>query len=849
MENENLKPVEKLTPFTKMIMTIGTLPSSFYASMSYYESMVWLYEYIKNEVIPAVNNNGEAVEELQEKFIELKTWIDEYFDNLDVQEEINKKLDEMAEDGSFDTIFSTYITNNPTLIPNEINSYLNDYDINSVIDNKIDDMVDNNEFQPIVKPYVDDYAQNYLGEVIEPAIEQQNAFIQTLESGSPLVASSTSGMTDTSRVYVNTTDGNWYYYDGDSWEIGGVYQSSAGYQDFKNNLNEISNTGLTYLNLYSTLKKGRITNGAFDDTGNWRVATYDSITLNRPIKLTAESGYKFGVVTYSGGSAVDSGWQTSYTIPKNTEFRVQIAKTTEDYSEADVDLFTLQVKCTSFESNIKNILQSSVEVFISQNAFITFNVDNSNEVVISANTNRLYFMGLPVTADVYHDYDSNISITLPNNYYAIINLNDFSINVVEYDDIDSITYPFTIIARNHYGTILGQWFRYWGSNAINLSAYGSRLIEPSTNNKIGLVNNNGTIEVTLPSRLLMMNIKDSTDAITPIDVSAESNTFNVPNYYYFVYNLKTKKFQTMYLTTLISNLNNVVILFYSNNGYPVGQWRRYSYYNELTDKITELHGKTTNSVYTFISREGDIDNVPLNSIYGVIKSKKYGYDRMRVDVRLTSDNVFVLSHDATINSEARNVDGTEIEGSISIADHTLSELNQYDFGIKKGSQYAGLEICTLDDFLKYCSYAGLIPVLEIKITLNDSQVSALCNLITKYGLGTKAWISDDHTSNISKINTELPFINIGYIAHISTNAIDTAKAYVNFKHKVQLDAYRDDTFTQALIKYANANGVDIKVGSAYNTADLLNYANAGVIVIECSYVKYPNEILNNNISV
>ena len=51
--------------------------------------------------------------------------------------------------------------------------------------------------------------------------------IQGLASGSPLVASSTSGMTNTSRVYVNTTDGNWYYYNGTSWVSGGVYQSTG----------------------------------------------------------------------------------------------------------------------------------------------------------------------------------------------------------------------------------------------------------------------------------------------------------------------------------------------------------------------------------------------------------------------------------------------------------------------------------------------------------------------------------------------------------------------------------------------------------------------------------------------
>lgn len=47
--------------------------------------------------------------------------------------------------------------------------------------------------------------------------------IQALASGSPLVASSVSDMTDTKKVYVNTSDGNWYYHNGTNWLAGGVY--------------------------------------------------------------------------------------------------------------------------------------------------------------------------------------------------------------------------------------------------------------------------------------------------------------------------------------------------------------------------------------------------------------------------------------------------------------------------------------------------------------------------------------------------------------------------------------------------------------------------------------------------
>lgn len=58
------------------------------------------------------------------------------------------------------------------------------------------------------------------------AVTNLQSQVNGLASGSPLVASSVSGMTNTNRVYVNTTDGHWYYYNGNSWVAGGVYQAT-----------------------------------------------------------------------------------------------------------------------------------------------------------------------------------------------------------------------------------------------------------------------------------------------------------------------------------------------------------------------------------------------------------------------------------------------------------------------------------------------------------------------------------------------------------------------------------------------------------------------------------------------
>lgn len=48
----------------------------------------------------------ETVDEYIAKFVELKDFVDTYFENLDVQEEINNKLDAMAEDGTLQSILT-----------------------------------------------------------------------------------------------------------------------------------------------------------------------------------------------------------------------------------------------------------------------------------------------------------------------------------------------------------------------------------------------------------------------------------------------------------------------------------------------------------------------------------------------------------------------------------------------------------------------------------------------------------------------------------------------------------------------------------------------------------------------
>ena len=65
-----------------------------------------------NKIIEKTNLTGEQVEQLTTAFNELKEYIDNYFENLDVQEEINTKLDEMAESGELAEIIAQFLNTN-----------------------------------------------------------------------------------------------------------------------------------------------------------------------------------------------------------------------------------------------------------------------------------------------------------------------------------------------------------------------------------------------------------------------------------------------------------------------------------------------------------------------------------------------------------------------------------------------------------------------------------------------------------------------------------------------------------------------------------------------------------------
>ena len=98
----------KISPFCGQILESFPFIAEDFDQMTEYALYCKLKEKV-DQIRIGVNNLGDDVAEYIAKFDALKNYVDNYFDNLDVQDEINNKLNEMAEDGTLQEIMASYL--------------------------------------------------------------------------------------------------------------------------------------------------------------------------------------------------------------------------------------------------------------------------------------------------------------------------------------------------------------------------------------------------------------------------------------------------------------------------------------------------------------------------------------------------------------------------------------------------------------------------------------------------------------------------------------------------------------------------------------------------------------------
>lgn len=115
---------KKLTPFKWFVLENFPFIEADFDALTEWQLFCKLEKEI-NKIINSENTLGTQVENVTNAFIDLQNYVNNYFENLDIQDEINSKLNEMAESGELANIIAQFLNANCILKFNNMQELIN----------------------------------------------------------------------------------------------------------------------------------------------------------------------------------------------------------------------------------------------------------------------------------------------------------------------------------------------------------------------------------------------------------------------------------------------------------------------------------------------------------------------------------------------------------------------------------------------------------------------------------------------------------------------------------------------------------------------------------------------------
>ena len=181
-----------------------------------------------------------------------------------------------------------------------------------------------------------------------------------------------------------------------------------------------------------------------------------------------------------------------------------------------------------------------------------------------------------------------------------------------------------------------------------------------------------------------------------------------------------------------------------------------------------------------IAHRGLSAEAPENTLPAFRLAKERGFSSVETDIRFTKDGVPVCLHDGSIDRTGN--------GSGEVAEMTLEELRQYDFGAWMGEEFAGTRIPTFEEFLTLCKNLGLHPCIELKTGTAD-QVRQLVETVNRYGMrGKVSWISFE-PALLTYVRWNDSEARLGYlVSDFNMQVINTLRGLQSGKNEVFLSS-------------------------------------------------------------
>lgn len=225
--------------------------------------------------------------------------------------------------------------------------------------------------------------------------------------------------------------------------------------------------------------------------------------------------------------------------------------------------------------------------------------------------------------------------------------------------------------------------------------------------------------------------------------------------------------------------------------------------------------KRKSGLLKLINHRGFNTIAPENTLPAFALSAKKGYKYVECDIRYTSDNVPVILHDATIDRTSN--------GTGNVADMTLQQLLQYDFGSWKSEAYAGTKIPTFEQFVLLCKRLGLKAYIEIKTTATENQANSVISIINQYNMMNDITLIAFGVDDIKALIKAGATCDAGLLVSSDSLSIYQQAFIRQFSEgrRCFVDVTKD-SISQTLIEQAETFGIEIEAWIIDSVSDLEN---------------------------
>lgn len=214
---------------------------------------------------------------------------------------------------------------------------------------------------------------------------------------------------------------------------------------------------------------------------------------------------------------------------------------------------------------------------------------------------------------------------------------------------------------------------------------------------------------------------------------------------------------------------------------PAG--KLYAAYYDANNNEWHIREQNFTNYLKGIAHRGLSSKAPENTLSAYRAARKAGFKYVEADVRFTSDDVPVLSHDSSINRVA-TLNGEPLsqkeEDKIEINQKAFATLQNYRFGNPNvfGDTFADEKLLSFEEFIVYCRNEGLHPYIELKAGTTKTQIQKLVSMVRYYGMAESCtWISF-YKASLDAVVEKDKTARIGYVIENVTTPFEPVNGVV-----------------------------------------------------------------------